>query len=171
MQLNSLQRHIPNKKSAAVGRGGKRGKTSGRGTKGQKARAGRKMYPEIRDAIKRIPKLRGRGKNIFQSFQVAYTVVSIADLEQAFKAGEKVTPATLVAKNLVSLYKGVKPRIKILADGDLSKKLIVKGCQVTESAKIKIEKAGGSVPALAPVKAKAVVKETPKPKEKEAKKK
>ena len=53
---------------AAVGRGGKRGKTSGRGTKGQNARAGRKKRPEMRDFIKRIPKLRGRGKSPFKSF-------------------------------------------------------------------------------------------------------
>lgn len=56
-------------KSVQVGRGGKRGKTSGKGTKGQNARAGRKKRPEIRDFIKRFPKLRGRGKNSLKSFQ------------------------------------------------------------------------------------------------------
>ncbi len=69
MQYHSLKRKTPNKKSAAVGRGGKRGKTSGRGTKGQNARAGHKNRPELRDFIKRIPKLRGRGKNSNKSFQ------------------------------------------------------------------------------------------------------
>jgi large subunit ribosomal protein L15 len=52
-----------------VARGGKRGKTAGRGTKGQKARAGHKIRPEIRDVIKRIPKMRGRGKNSNLSIQ------------------------------------------------------------------------------------------------------
>lgn len=69
MQLHTLKSRTPRKSSAQVGRGGKRGKTSGRGTKGQNARAGRKKRPEIRDFIKRFPKLRGRGKNSFKSFQ------------------------------------------------------------------------------------------------------
>lgn len=63
MQFHSLKRKTPNKKSRQVGRGGTRGKTSGRGTKGQNARAGNKKRPELRDFIKRVPKLRGRGKN------------------------------------------------------------------------------------------------------------
>lgn len=67
MQFHTLKRKTPNKKSRSVGRGGKRGKTSGRGTKGQNARAGRKKRPELRDFIKRIPKLRGRGKSSLKS--------------------------------------------------------------------------------------------------------
>lgn len=70
MQFHTLKRKTPNKKSRSVGRGGKRGKTSGRGTKGQNARAGRKKRPELRDFIKRVPKLRGRGKNSNKSFRV-----------------------------------------------------------------------------------------------------
>ena len=61
--ITHTKRNTPNKKSRRVGRGGKRGKTSGRGTKGQKARAGRKLRPELRDTIKKIPKMRGHGKN------------------------------------------------------------------------------------------------------------
>ncbi len=69
MQFNTLKRKTPNKKSKQVGRGGTRGKTSGRGTKGQNARAGRKKRPELRDFIKRVPKLRGRGKSSLKSRQ------------------------------------------------------------------------------------------------------
>jgi len=69
MQFHTLRRNTPNKKSKTVGRGGKRGKTSGRGTKGQNARAGRKKRPELRDFIKRVPKLRGRGKSPLKSRQ------------------------------------------------------------------------------------------------------
>lgn len=69
MQLHNLKRKTPNKKSKQVGRGGKRGKTSGKGTKGQNARAGRKKRPELRDFIKRFPKMRGRGKNSLKSIQ------------------------------------------------------------------------------------------------------
>ncbi len=67
MQFHTIKRKSPNKKSKQVGRGGTRGKTSGRGTKGQNARSGRKKRPELRDTIKRIPKLRGRGKNFLKS--------------------------------------------------------------------------------------------------------
>lgn len=69
MQWNTLKPKTKRTKSRQVGRGGKRGKTSGKGTKGQNARAGRKKRPEIRDFIKRFPKLRGRGKNSLKSFQ------------------------------------------------------------------------------------------------------
>jgi large subunit ribosomal protein L15 len=67
MQFHNLKRKNPNKKRKLVGRGGTRGKTAGRGTKGQNARAGRKKRPELRDVIKRIPKLRGRGVSSLKS--------------------------------------------------------------------------------------------------------
>ncbi|MBI1974474.1 MAG: uL15 family ribosomal protein [Candidatus Zambryskibacteria bacterium] len=69
MQFHNLVRKIKNKKPKQVGRGGTRGKTSGRGTKGQNARAGRKKRPEMRDIIKRVPKLRGRGTSSLKSLQ------------------------------------------------------------------------------------------------------
>lgn len=69
MQFHTLQAKTKRKRSRQVGRGGTRGKTSGRGTKGQNARAGRKKRPELRDIIKRVPKLRGRGKSSLKSFQ------------------------------------------------------------------------------------------------------
>ena len=63
MQLHELKPTKARKSVKRIGRGGKRGKTSGRGTKGQKARAGNSMRPEMRDIIKKLPKLRGHGKN------------------------------------------------------------------------------------------------------------
>ena len=69
MQFHNLKSKTKRKSKRQVGRGGKRGKTSGRGTKGQNARAGHKKRPELRDFIKRIPKLRGRGKSSFKSFK------------------------------------------------------------------------------------------------------
>ena len=59
MQTHDLQRNNKNKKSQQVGRGGTRGKTSGRGHKGQSARAGNKKRPALRDIIKKLPKKRG----------------------------------------------------------------------------------------------------------------
>ncbi|MDP3763076.1 MAG: uL15 family ribosomal protein [bacterium] len=70
MQFHNLKAKTERKYARQVGRGGTRGKTSGRGTKGQNARAGRKKRPEMRDIIKRIPKLRGRGKSSLKSFQI-----------------------------------------------------------------------------------------------------
>lgn len=69
MQFHNLQAKTKRKYARQVGRGGTRGKTAGRGTKGQNARAGRKKRPEMRDIIKRIPKLRGRGRSSLKSFQ------------------------------------------------------------------------------------------------------
>ncbi|MEX0919174.1 MAG: hypothetical protein WDZ64_00290 [Parcubacteria group bacterium] len=69
MQFHTLKRKTKNKKARQHGRGGTRGKTAGRGTKGQNARAGRKKRPEMRDAIKKLPKLRGRGVSSLKSFQ------------------------------------------------------------------------------------------------------
>ena len=82
MQFHNLQSKTKRKKSRPVGRGGKRGKTTGRGTKGQNARAGHKKRPEMRDIIKRIPKLRGRGRSSLKSFK---TDVKGAELEALLK--------------------------------------------------------------------------------------
>ena len=126
------------------GRGGKRGKTSGRGTKGMLARAGYKRRPEMRDIIKRLPKLRGYA---FNSFQKDVSVISLDLLEKHFKAGAEVSPATLVAAKLVEKIGGVFPRIKILSDGEITKKLSISGVAISASAKAKIEKVGGTVKA------------------------
>ncbi len=145
MQFHQLQRVHKNKRSVQVGRGSKRGKTSGRGGKGQTARAGHKVRPEIRDMIKALPKLRGRGKNIFQSFQAGNIPVNLSLIEKHFSAGDAVNPTTLSEKGLAKLFKSGEQTIKILADGDLTKKITVSGCAVSASAKTKIEKAGGTV--------------------------
>lgn len=144
MQLNNIARKTPNAKKPLVGRGGKRGKTSGRGTKGQKARAGNKKRPELRDFIKRMPKMRGRGVNSFKSFAPRAIPVSLTEIEKAFKAGERVEPSTLVEKGLVEKIEGNFPRIKVLA-GEITKKVTVSGVEISASAKAQVEKAGGKV--------------------------
>jgi len=128
-----------------VGRGGTRGKTSGRGTKGQKARSGRKIRPEIRDMIKRIPKMRGRGKNSNLSIQQKPVVINIEAIEAAFSAGEIVTRQALIEKGIISLFKGGIPQVKILGNGDVTKKLTIKDIPTSASVKVKIEKAGGVI--------------------------
>lgn len=142
MQTHNLARRTKNYKAPAVGRGGKRGKTSGRGTKGQNARAGRKKRPEMRDFIKRLPKLRGYA---FASIQDKAFPVNLRAIEKAYSAGEKVNPATLISKGVVEFRGGRKPIVKILSVGEMTKKVIVSGCKVSATAKAKIEKAGGTV--------------------------
>lgn len=151
MQINQLQRKTPNTKRMIVARGGKRGKTAGRGGKGQSARAGNKRRPEWRDIIKRLPKLRGRGVNQNKFVTERSYVVDLADINEAFKAKEAVTPATLIEKGLVTTQSGRIPPIKILAGVEISKALTVSGCFVSASAKAAIEKAGGTVAAHTPV--------------------
>lgn len=145
MQLHDLKPNTPQKKARYVGRGGKRGKTAGRGTKGQKARAGAKFRPEIRDVIKRLPKLRGRGKNSNKGFVPKPKVVNLSDIEAAFKAGTIVTPQTLFVAGLVRKQSGELPRVKILATGEISKKLTFENCEFSGSAKEKIIAAGGTI--------------------------
>jgi len=69
MQIHNLKRTHKNKKDRLIGRGGKHAKTSGRGGKGQTARAGNKRRPELRDIIKKLPKNRGyRFKSVRKAF-------------------------------------------------------------------------------------------------------
>lgn len=145
MQLHNIQPTTKNKKRMTVGRGGKRGKTSGKGTKGQKSRAGRKLRPELRDIIKKLPKQRGRGKNIFQSFQIKPVVVNLGAIDLAFEKGALITPATLVASGIIRIRKSVKPVVKILATGELTKAFEFSGVEFSATAKEKIEKAGGKI--------------------------
>ncbi len=146
MQLHELKPTTPRKSEKRIGRGGKRGKTSGKGTKGQKARAGNSTRPEMRDIIKKLPKLRGHGKNRADTVNAErqLPVVINVSVLNTFE-GTEVSPKTLVAAGLVATRRKQVPAVKILGTGELTKKLTVTGCQVSASAKVKIEGAGGTV--------------------------
>ncbi|NVN96862.1 50S ribosomal protein L15 [Candidatus Nomurabacteria bacterium] len=141
MELHTLKREHPNKKSRLVGRGGTRGKTSGRGGKGQTARAGNKRRPEMRDIIKKIPKLRGYR---FNSHVAKFTPVNVGALN-VFAAGTVVTPKALFEQNIIRNVGGKLPAVKILGTGEITVKLTVTGCVFSKTAQEKIEKAGGSI--------------------------
>jgi large subunit ribosomal protein L15 len=144
MQLHQLKPIHKSKKPKRIGRGGKKGKYSGRGIKGQKARAGRKLKPVIKEIIKKYPKLRGykfKSKASNSKFQI----VNLEILEKKFKEGEIVSPQALLEKKLIRKIKGRVPKVKILARGEITKKLIVQNCQLSKSAKEKIEKANGTI--------------------------
>lgn len=147
MQTNTLAPKTPRKTTPRVGRGSTRGKTSGRGTKGQNARAGHRKRPEMRDLIKKLPKRRGHGKNRSRTVRprTGFVGVNLSALEANFNAGEAVTPIALMQKNLIGSRGGYLKQVKILGTGTLSKKLTVTGCQFSQAAKDAIEKAGGTI--------------------------
>lgn len=142
MQLHQLKPKHKKKGKKRVGRGGKRGTYSGRGMKGQKARAGVRLKPVIREVIKRYPKLRGYR---FKGKEKEMVIVNIRDLEERFKINEKVSPQLLFEKGLTRKIKGRVPDVRILGKGKIKKSLIIEGCQVSKTAKEKIEKAGGKI--------------------------
>ena len=147
MQLHELKPTTARKSAKRIGRGGKRGKTSGRGHKGQKARAGNSTRPEMREMIKKLPKLRGHGVNRAKTVnadKVLPTVINVSALE-VLENGAEVTPKTLVAAGLVASLRKKAPVVKILGNGEITKKVKVSDCLVSKTAKDKIEKAGGSV--------------------------
>ena len=125
-----------------IGRGGKKGTYSGRGQKGQKSRAGAKLRPFTKRAIKKYHKLRGYK---FNSFQKRPVIVNLCSLEDNFQNGDIITPEILLSKKLIEKRSNKLPTVKILGKGKLSKKLTVKDCQLSKSARKIIETAGGEV--------------------------
>lgn len=140
MQLNTLQRATTRKYTKRVGRGQSsgKGKTSGRGTKGQKARAGHRIMPAIREELKKLPKRRGYKLKSIQSKPLA---INVATLEKYFSAGDTVNTAVLIERGLL----GRGGAAKVLGDGELTKKLAIDGLSVSAAARTKIEQAGGTI--------------------------
>jgi len=148
MQIHTIKRHTKRKTSKRVGRSGNHGKTSGRGHKGQKSRAGGTPRPDIRDMIKKLPKRRGYKA---PQVRVKGENVNVSSLEQAYKSGDIVSPNTLLKKGLIRKVSGKFPKVKILGTGEIKKKLVCVRCDVSEAAKVKIEAAGGKIASRAKV--------------------
>jgi large subunit ribosomal protein L15 len=133
-----------NKKKRIVGRGSSsgRGTTAGRGNKGQQSRSGGKVYVGFEGG--QMPLFRRVARRGFSNarFRVEYSVLNLRDIEVKYADGETVNKETLLAKGLV---KKVALPVKILGDGDFTRKLTVVVDKVSASAKEKIEKNGGSV--------------------------
>lgn len=145
MQKHELKRNTKNRSRKTIGRGGKRGKTSGKGHKGQRARSGTGMRPEMRDTIKRIPKLRGRGVNSNKSIKKPSAPVSLGSIDANYNDNETVNPKTLFDKGVIRKVSGKYPIVKILASGDITKKVTIVDCKISVSAKDIVEKVGGKV--------------------------
>ncbi len=144
MNLSELQKITTRgKKRLGQGHGSGRVKTSGRGTKGQKARRNIPLDFEggALPLIKRMPFLRGKGRNF--SYQDKPEVINLKQLEKLPK-DSIVDLTALIKHGLVKEKDAKKYGVKILGDGKLTNALVVK-VPVSHSAKEKIEKAGGSV--------------------------
>ncbi|QDU93192.1 50S ribosomal protein L15 [Lignipirellula cremea] len=142
MNIEEVHRGVQtNKHRRRIGRGpgSGSGKTAARGHKGAKSRAGYSRHPIFQGGamplVRRVPK---RGFNNKWALNVA--TVNVSDLERAFEAGSEVNSDTLRS---LSVLKGSYDELKILGDGELTKKLKVTANRFSASAKEKIEKAGG----------------------------
>lgn len=128
------------------GHGSGRGKTAGRGTKGQKARSGGTVHRAFSGGqtrlSKRLPFIRGLG-NSNTAFRDEYTILNVMDLS-LFKTGSQVNPETLVKNGLMTPAEG-RGLIKVLGNGEIDRALSVKAHKFSASARAKIEAAGGSV--------------------------
>lgn len=135
------------RKGRRIGRGtgSGRGKTAARGSKGQKSRPGYAALPIFQGGmmplVRRVPK-----RGFTNKFALVVATVNVDDLEAHFESGEEVTPESLKQKSLAKQRYDV---LKILGDGELSKKLKVSAHRFSKSAQEKIQQAGGEIVVLA----------------------
>jgi large subunit ribosomal protein L15 len=141
------------RKRVGRGMGSGKGRYAGRGIKGQKARSGsHKMNARFEGGqtplFMRLPKLRGNTSKDAMPigpFRTRTQGVNVRDLERVFDAGNEVTPEVLKEKRLI---RTTRIDVKILGQGDLTKKLTVSAHLVSQSAREKIEAAGGTITLL-----------------------
>lgn len=148
MNLNQLKSKTKRKSAKRVGRGGKRGTTSGKGTKGQKSRAGAgfkqgfrggdnrlwQLFPKLRGATKKHGSKRPHAKHRY--FQLRHDKVKVLNLDffNKFEDGKKITPELFDKKE-----------IKILSEGTLKKRLEFSGFKFSKTARDKILKSGSTI--------------------------
>ena len=142
MKLNELKPAAGSSEKAwrkGRGPGSGNGKTAGKGHKGQNARSGGGVRPGFEGG--QIPMYRRLPKRGFTNdmFKKVYAIINVADLDR-FEEGTEVTVETLIAEGII---KDVKSGVKVLGNGEITKKLTVKANVFSASAKEKIEAAGG----------------------------
>jgi large subunit ribosomal protein L15 len=139
-ELKNVPGAVHRKKRVGCGEGGGHGKTSTRGGKGQSARSGSSIRPGFEGGqMPLYRKLPHRGFNNYE-FRTEIAVVNVRDL-----AGldDKVTEVDAVALAKAGVIRGGEKTVKVLGDGELTRALKVTAAKFSESAKLKIEKAGG----------------------------
>src|SRR3989338_4075731 len=150
MKLQELKKTHKDKKPKRIGRGGKRGTFSGRGSKGQNAR-GARLGADFRGGNppiwKLFPKKRGSTKKTeikhryFRVRKNKPAVLNLGDLKKFFSEGETISPNTLKEKKVLS---SAKNKIKILSEGEIGGKFNFSGMLFSKTAREKIIKAGGT---------------------------
>lgn len=140
MKLNELETNKKNRKRIGRGPGSGNGKTSGKGHKGQNARSGGGVRPGFEGG--QLPLYRRLSKRGFNNynFRTVYATVNVGDLNR-FEEDTVVTKELLIE---VGLVKKELDGIKILGNGELTKKLTVKANKFSSTAKAKIENVGGT---------------------------
>ena len=147
MELKDLLPKVKNKSSLRVGRGhgSGKGKTSGKGHKGEKARAGRLFYIGLEgDNVPYFRKIPKYGFNHRKNTD--YEIINVQSLESRFNTGDTVGPKELKEKGLIKNEHGY---IKLLGKGSVNKKFNVSVHKYSLKAKDKIEKSGGNIACLA----------------------
>ena len=139
-ELKNVPGAVHRKKRVGCGEGGGHGKTSGRGGKGQTARSGSSIRPGFEGGqMPLYRKLPHRGFNNF-NHRLEIAVLNVGDLASLDASVKEVTAQSLAAAGLI---RGGESRVKILGDGEVTRALKVTATKFSESAKAKIEKAGG----------------------------
>ena len=139
-ELKNVPGAVHRKKRVGCGEGGGHGKTSGKGGKGQTARSGGSIRPGFEGGqMPLYRKLPHRGFNNY-NHRIGYAVVNVGDLASLDAKVTEVNAEVLAANGLV---RADESRIKILGDGEISRAIKVTAAKFSESAKAKIEKAGG----------------------------
>ena len=149
MKLNDLRpapgsHHTERRLGRGPGSG--RGKTAGRGTKGQKARTGSSIHRAFIGGQLRLSRRQAFRRGIGNSnipFRKDFATVNVSDLA-AFEAGSSVTPEALAQQDLISNTES-KGLVKVLGDGDIDRALTVRAHKFSASARQKIEDAGGTI--------------------------
>jgi large subunit ribosomal protein L15 len=147
MKLHELS-SIKTSKNQRIGHGGKRGSYSGRGQKGQRSRSGHRIRPAERDIILKLPKMRGFRNKPKADIPEVFNLNELSKALAALAAAAGKTPLVLnheLFRKAKLVRKDYKRPIKILGTGEIAFPIAVHGFEVSQSAKIKIEKAGGKV--------------------------
>lgn len=144
MKLHELKPAVGSKKKKKIvgrGLGSGHGTYSTRGIKGQKARSGSKRRPGFEGGrttlIRQLPKKRG-----FKSLYIKPSICNVGDLQKKFDEGEKIIKTKLAEAKLI---KSAQAKVKILGDGELTRKFFVEADEFSKSAEEKIKKAGGKI--------------------------
>ncbi len=147
MKLHQLPKSTHQKTAQRVGRGGKRGTTSGRGQKGQKSRSGHRIRPAQRDVLLRIPKHRGfRNKPLTNNPVFELNVNTLMTKAKPLAEGKKALAIdATVLKQLGIIPLGYKGGVKVIGTAKESLALELHGIKVSASVRSAIEKAGGSI--------------------------